>query len=150
MIRVTEDEHFQPLAVPLNSKGLGLTYSNVAQQLRYQESYNPPGRPSSWSSMKDALLAFLVSSDPKPVQVRIAEEKHQDGSYHYHVYIAWLGNHRVDHRHFDWRGVHPNIQFLRNPRAWNRYIEKDDTPLEWVLTILLDSDDEGYLTPPEE
>lgn len=141
------ENHFQPLAVPLNSKGLGLTYSNVAQQLQVRDA---DGIPTNWPSMKGHLLYFLRTLEPTPVRIRVAEEQHQDGAFHYHVFIQWLGNHRVDHRHFDWRGVHPNIQFLRNPRAWNRYIEKDDDPLEWVLTIALDSDDEGYLTPPQE
>lgn len=139
----------QPLAIPMNSKGLGLTYSNVAQQLAHREQ-GEDGPLVQYGSVKEGLQLFLINLEPKPVNVRIAEEKHQDGAYHYHVYISWLGNHRCDTHFFDWRGVHPNIQILRNPFAWNKYIEKDDDPLEWVMIINLDSDDEGYITPPEE
>lgn len=101
--------------------------------------------------MKDYFFDKLQALDPQPAKMRIAEEKHQDGAFHYHMYLQWVGRVvEVDHKFFDIDGLHPNIQQLRNPHAWNQYIQKDDDPLEWVVTIYLDSDDEGYLTPPNE
>lgn len=134
------ENHFHPLGVNCNSKGLGLTYSNPQQQ------------GASCESMKTDLFWFLKTVDPKPVQVWVAQEAHKDGSPHYHAYIRWLGEHHVDHRHFDWNGVHPNIQFINNVRAWQTYMKKEDKEVyEWVAILTLDSDDDdlGYLTPEE-
>lgn len=101
--------------------------------------------------MKDYFFEKLKATTPEPAKIRIAEEKHQDGSFHYHCYVQYVGLVvEVGPCHFDIDGIHPNIQQLRNPHAWNQYIQKDDDPLEWVVTIVLDTDDEGYDTPEEE
>lgn len=135
------DDYFTTRTFKLNGRGIGLTYSNVAQQgLNVDESSG------------EALLTHLRWLEPHPVKVMVSKETHQDGSIHFHAMCQWLGRQvEVDHRHFDWNGCHPNIQQLRNPHAWDRYLRKEDQePLEWVLTIALDDDDLGYITPPEE
>jgi len=131
----------------LNSKGIGLTYSNVAQQLERREE-GEDGPVSYYDSMKRFFLLKLRALDPEPIRVIVSEENHQDGSKHYHCFCQWLGESRVDHTFFDFCGMHPNIQQLTKHRqAWINYIKKEDfTPEEWVKVIDLDSDyDEGIL-----
>jgi len=144
IIQVSEPNHFVPLPFVLNHEGIGLTYSNVAQQLLTRSD---DGGTIAWSSMKDRFGYFLRTLDPPPIAVMVSEETHQDGSFHYHALVRWLGpEQRVDHRFFDYMGIHPNIQQLNDMFAWKTYIEKQDQdPYKWVLTINLDeSDDEGY------
>lgn len=142
------DDYFTTRTFKLNGRGIGLTYSNVAQQL-LRRTYHGE---LDVDSMRGALLNHLRYLEPHPVKVMVSMEHHRDGSVHFHAMCQWLGREvEVDHRHFDYEGCHPNIQQLRNPHAWDRYLRKEDQePLEWVLTIALDDDDLGYITPPEE
>lgn len=149
MAQITNEHHFSLTPFVCNGKGIGLTYSNVAQQLEREATTNGL---VTVNSTREALLFHLRMLEPHPVKVMVSQETHQDGSHHYHAMCQWLGAPvRVGPRHFDWNGIHPNIQQLNRPQAWDNYLRKEDEePLEWVLTIALDDDDLGYLTPPEE
>lgn len=65
------------------------------------------------------------------IQVAVAREQHQDGSFHLHCLAEWPGACRTRNvRHFDINGHHPNIQGCRDFRAVLAYITKaDSTPI---------------------
>jgi len=116
-------------------KCLFLTYANPMKQgLEYI------------ASMKEAIGFYLSRKDPQPVEVMVSEEHHQDGSLHYHALVQWaMQKKKVGPRYFDYQGVHPNIQVVRNYNAVRTYIQKEDkSAYHWVNFIDLDSDDEGF------
>lgn len=72
----------------------------------------------------------------------VAREAHEDGTPHLHAIIDWGAKRNVkDPRKFDYEGVHPNIQAVRNVKSTEKYIRKeDDEPYCWGSTF-----DEGAL-----
>lgn len=136
-----------PTGFPLS--GLLLTYANVNQQLRRTL---PDGAVEVIPSIKERIATFLIQHNPTPSEVMVAEEHHQDGSPHYHCWINYPpSDRRVDSRHWDFEGVHPNIQVVRKEFAVKNYITKEDKdPFRWVQFIDLTLNDEGYLSPEEE
>lgn len=136
-----------PNGFPLS--GLLLTYSNINQQLSRQV---PGGGTMHFESIKEHLGIFLKDSNPTPCEVMVAEEHHRDGSLHYHCWINYPpSDRRVDSRHWDFEGIHPNIQVVRKEYALKKYIQKEDRdPWRWVLFIDLTLNDEGYLSPESE
>lgn len=142
-----------------NTKGIGLTYSNIEQQFKNHlngELTCSRGEDctcgefvpdKAWLAQE---LLQLPGNDPH--HIIVAEEKHQDGARHFHVYIQWLApaaDVRADY--FDIRGMHPNIQQIKNQSDWVNYIQKEDVqPFVWVPILFLDdSDDEGYDSPSQ-
>jgi len=119
---------------------IGLTYSNVDQQAERLGI-----QPLDHGTFKDRLRTHLFNIQTRrPTHILVAQEHHQDGSFHYHCYVHWLsGGRRVNADFFDLDGLHPSIEQLRNPHAWRQYIAKDDDPLEWIEVIDLESD-HGY------
>lgn len=66
----------------------------------------------------------------RPAEYASAREAHADGSYHLHVYVAYVKRTDVQcARHFDVSidGIiyHPNIQRGKNRAAWLKYISKE-------------------------
>lgn len=124
-LTVDEDNFIRrPASFPL--KSLLLTYSNPAQQGL-----------GELASTKEALGDYLRDMEPGPIEVMVAEEHHQDGSLHYHAFVEWAPNQgTVGHNHFDFMGVHPNIQVVRRKFAVSNYIQKEDThPYHFVWII---------------
>lgn len=127
-----------------NIKGIGLTYSNIEQQIQRRTE---TGDQLTWVPTKSWLcqqILNLPGNDPH--HIIVAEEKHKDGSTHFHCYVQWLAPHsNVDHRYFDIEGMHPNIQQIQDQGLWVGYIQKQDVnPFIWVPIIFMDdSDDEG-------
>lgn len=104
-----------------NMRGIGLTYSNVAQQLGKEDwDEDCPTK----IDVGHALLELQGEID----YMQVAEELHKDGSVHYHVLIQWLTPHSpVAANFFDVLGLHPNIQQLKDINAWQKYINKEDS-----------------------
>jgi len=125
---------------------LGLTYSNVDQQATNLQlpplDHTDSGDTLGGNSFRAEIFDLLHNINPRlPSKIHIARERHADGGIHYHVYVEWFGVHTtVDSRAFDIRGIHPSIEQLRNPYAWQQYISKEEHPFEWVQVIDLDDD----------
>lgn len=133
-------------------KGVGLTYSNLEQQLKDNPIFqrrvlaNDPRTTFVLPTREQLCLELLRLHGNDPHHIVVAQEHHQDGTLHFHVYIQWLTPHsNVDTSYFDVWGMHPNIQQIRHQDDWVKYIQKEDaSPFIWVPIIFItDSDDEG-------
>lgn len=99
-------------------------------------------------SIKDFFLIQLLQTDPQPVQVVVAMEDHKDGQPHIHCFVQYLKKSSYRSDYFDFGGVHPNILKCNKPLAALRYcLKEDNAPLRWVMTLTIDSDDEGFFPP---
>lgn len=97
-------------------------------------------------STKANVGLFLYQREPTPTEVMVSEELHENGERHYHCLVQWaMTKKKVNHDFFNFWGVHPNIQVVRNYWAVKEYITKEDKdPYHRVMYIDLDSEDEGY------
>lgn len=66
--------------------------------------------------------------------LRIAREKHEDGTDHFHVAVEFAGTIRAGLRAFDYGGRHPNVQGTRNWNAVKQYLAKDGDFYDWPAT----------------
>jgi len=74
---------------------------------------------------KEELRDFLVGDKGAQFFV-IGKETHEDGGYHIHAYVVYEKQKRVrDARYFDYNGLHPNIQTVRDPKKCQEYCIKD-------------------------
>lgn len=135
-----------------NIKGLGLTYSNVNQQLKNHPAFtrrvviSEEDEASVLPTREQICQALLNLPGNNPQHVVVAQELHQDGNIHFHCYLQWLEPHsNVDANYFNLWGMHPNVQQIKQQEDWLNYIQKEDvTPFVWVPITYLTSDDEGY------
>lgn len=68
----------------------------------------------------------LFDKSFNPEELIVAEEKHEDGNKHLHVYVKFEKKLNIkDPRHFDIDGYHPNIQSVHNKNAVTKYVKKD-------------------------
>jgi hypothetical protein len=140
------------LPIKRNIKGVGLTYSNLEQQLKDNPLFqrrvtaNDERLAFVLPTKEQLCLELLRLPENDPHHIIVSCEAHQDGARHFHVYIQWLAPHsNVDTRYFDVWGMHPNIVQVINQDNWVKYIQKEDaSPFIWVPIIFItDSDDEG-------
>lgn len=76
----------------------------------------------------DRRIVFDKLKQLGAIQVAVARELHQDGSFHLHCLAEWPGAVRTSNvRYFDIDGHHPNIQGCRDVRAVYAYITKADS-----------------------
>lgn len=145
-----------PMIFKRNIRGIGLTYSNVNQQLKDHPRFTNinvvNGRVTETPRLPDheeILRAIQDLPDNNPQFILVAQEYHLTGELHYHCYIQWLEPHDdVTQEYFDLWGMHPNIQQIRDQQDWINYCKKDDmAPLEWVKHLFDSTDDEGYSSP---
>lgn len=141
-----------------NIKGVGLTYSNVEQQLKNHPLFNRQ------VTRDDGNLAFVLPTKQQicgallqlegndPHHIVVAQETHKEGAAHFHVYIQWLAPHsNVEPTYFDLWGMHPRVDQIINQDNWIKYIQKEDpVPFIWVPIYFLADDDEGYTTESTE
>lgn len=82
---------------------------------------------------KAQLLEFLKSKGQLEEYV-VAKERHEDGNYHLHAYVAYKQKLCTrDQRYFDFGGYHCNIVAIRNRMKTIEYCCKEDpTPLSLV------------------
>ncbi|ABP58640.1 replication initiator protein [Clerodendron yellow mosaic virus] len=89
---------------------------------------------------KEQMLELIknISCPSEKLFIRVAQEKHRDGSLHLHALIQFKGKAKFrNERHFD--VTHPNtssqfhahIQGARSSSDVKRYIEKDGDYVEW-------------------
>ncbi|AVK87313.2 replication associated protein [Termite associated circular virus 3] len=75
----------------------------------------------------DESLHFFRSQAKQATFIRVSSERHEDGSPHRHVFIAFDKRFSfTNERRFDFRERHPNIQSrVDNPAACLDYVSKD-------------------------
>jgi len=100
----------------MQGKHFALTYSNIEQQ--------------QTMVTKESLWTHLWKL-PGVSDLIVAEEKHQDGSTHYHAYVGYAKKTDIKNsRYFDFNGCHPNVQLCKKVQAWKTYVRKDGNFLE--------------------
>ena len=81
---------------------------------------------------KQSLANFLVYNNVfdrkvKPVKYLICQQMYDDGTPHFHVILVYDRRKRVERPdYYDFRGIHPNIQTMRNMKAAIDYVHKQD------------------------
>lgn len=163
LTNLQEGEEEEVIVVSDRVTSILLTYPRIQDQLaRSGIETNPDGSLSYWEheqlcqsdSIKAFFLNHLLQLDPQPVHIVVAQELHQDGTPHIHCFVQWLQIRTFPNTYFDFHGMHPNILFCHKPAEAKAYVMKDDTdPLQWVITIQLDDEDEGFFSevpPPYE
>ncbi|ACG69444.1 AC1 [Jatropha leaf curl virus] len=95
-----------------------------------------PKCPLSKETVLDLLRNISCPSDK--LFIRVAQEKHEDGSLHIHALIQFKGKARFRNaRHFDLihphssSQFHPNIQGAKSSSDVKSYIEKDGDFIDW-------------------
>nr|AHB82047.1 replication-associated protein [Jatropha mosaic Lucknow virus]AIR77182.1 replicase protein [Jatropha leaf curl virus] len=95
-----------------------------------------PKCPLSKETVLDLLRNISCPSDK--LFIRVAQEKHEDGSLHIHALIQFKGKARFRNaRHFDLTHphsssqFHPNIQGAKSSSDVKSYIEKDGDYIDW-------------------
>ena len=82
---------------------------------------------------KESLAIYLLKQNPHDIKVRpvkylICEQTYHSGESHFHVILAYEKRKQITTPHFyDYLGVHPNIQTMRNMKAALQYVHKEDT-----------------------
>lgn len=82
---------------------------------------------------KDFLYTYLsdlpVGGD-KPEKICVAQELHQDGNIHYHVFLSYAKRRDItNEKIYDVLNFHPNIQKVRSVKYVLEYIVKDNNYL---------------------
>ena len=81
---------------------------------------------------KFSLAEFLLKQNPndrsvKPEKYLVCQEKYDTGQPHYHVILVYQKRKHIERPdYYDYLGVHPNIQTMRNMRAAIDYVHKED------------------------
>ena len=81
---------------------------------------------------KNQLLNFLLnqcSTNKRlpPQRYLLCQQTYQSGQPHYHVILVYPKRKKIlESTAFDYRGIHPNIQPMRNMKAALQYVYKED------------------------
>lgn len=81
---------------------------------------------------KEALANYLLKQNPRDRSVRpenylICQQTYETGEPHFHVILVFAKRKEITAQdHFDYLGVHPNIQIMRNMKAALDYVYKED------------------------
>ena len=81
---------------------------------------------------KQSLKNFLVYNNVfdrkvKPVKYHICQQMYDDGTPHFHAILVYDRRKRVERPdYYDYLGIHPNIQTMRNMKAALEYVRKQD------------------------
>lgn len=125
------------------TKHIGLTYSNVDQQVKnltptqhaeYMEWKNDNERPLELMILNKLVAKFM----DKGVRLNhgiVAREEHKDGNVHFHAYFSCVEDQLVHVRDFDICGIHPSVENVRNPFAWKSYIKKCGKFVEYEVIL---------------
>nr|QBO66564.1 replication associated protein [Duranta leaf curl virus] len=93
-----------------------------------------------WPIPKEQMLELLkyISCSSNKLFIRVSQEKHEDGSLHFHALIQFKGKFQFrNNRHFDLTHpntstqFHPNIQGAKSSSDVKSYIEKDGDYIDW-------------------
>lgn len=81
---------------------------------------------------KNDLACYLLDHNPfdrkiKPYKYLVCEQMYDSGQPHFHVILVYEKRRQVlKPQHYDFLGVHPNIQIMRNMKAALQYVYKED------------------------
>lgn len=82
---------------------------------------------------REELVQFLMYDNPldrtnKPQKYYVSRQTYETGEPHYHVILVYPKRKQIVRQDFyDYCGIHPNIQAMRNMKAALNYMEKQDT-----------------------
>ena len=81
---------------------------------------------------KENLLKFLLKTNSKDRSVRpekylISQQTYESGEPHFHVILVYSKRKQISSPdYYDYLGIHPNIQTMRNMKAALQYMYKED------------------------
>lgn len=116
--RVSQGEKPLPTAFRLQSKTFFLTYKGTSD--------------SGQKITKESLANFLLKQNPNdrkisPEKYLICEQMYDSGEPHFHAIIIYPSRKHIQSPdYYDYLGIHPNIQTMRNMKAALEYIRKED------------------------
>ena len=92
-----------------------------------------PGTFEGREITRQELVKFLITENPndrtvRPQKYMVSRQTYESGQPHLHVILVYphrKGVGRPDY--FDYLGLHPNVQLMRNMRAALQYMHKQDT-----------------------
>lgn len=115
---VPKGEKPLPTAFRLSTKTYFLTYKGISD--------------NSQKITKQSLASFLISDNPNdrklyPEKYLICQQMYDSGEPHLHAILIYSKRKQITHpNHYDYLGIHPNIQAMRNMKAALQYIYKQD------------------------
>ena len=115
---VPKGEKPLPTAFRLQSKTYFLTYKGT----------NASGQKIT----KQLLANYLLKDNPsdiklKPIKYLICEQMYDDGTPHFHAILVYSKRKQITNQYaYDYLGIHPNIQTMRNMKAALQYVYKED------------------------
>lgn len=81
---------------------------------------------------KQTLAKYLVNDNPndlklRPLKYLVCEQNYDDGTPHFHVILIYAKRKQIlVQDYYDYLGIHPNIQTMRNMKAALDYMYKQD------------------------
>ena len=102
----------------LSSKTYFLTYKGISD--------------SGQKLTKENLANFLLNQNlndrsNKPEKYLICQQMYDSGQPHFHAILVYQKRKNIKHQdHYDYLGIHPNIQTMRNMKAALQYVYKED------------------------
>ena len=102
----------------LKSKCFFLTYKGISD--------------SGQKITKETLANYLLEMNPrdykiKPEKYLICQQMYDSGEPHFHVILVYSKRKQIASQNFyDYLGIHPNIQTMRNMKAALEYVYKED------------------------
>lgn len=115
---VSEGEKPPSKAFLLQSKVYFLTYKGISD--------------SGQKITKNQLANYLLKQNPNDLKLRpekylVCEQTYQNGEPHFHVILVYEKRKQIGNSaFFDYLGIHPNIQTMRNMKAALEYVYKED------------------------
>lgn len=116
--RGSKGEKPLPTGLSLQSKVYFLTFSGFSKVL---------DRSVTKEQIRDHLLAVPSDIKVKPTKYLVCQQMYDSGQPHFHAVLVYQKRKRVeDPRHYDYQGIHPNVQTMRNMKAALEYVYKED------------------------
>ena len=116
--RVSKGDNTLPTSFRLSSKTYFLTYKGISD--------------SGQKLSKQGLANYLLHQNPnneklRPVKYLVCEQMYDSGQPHFHCILIYDKRKEIRNQGFyDYLGIHPNIQTMRNMRAALDYVYKQD------------------------
>lgn len=82
---------------------------------------------------KNGLANYLLNQNPNDLKLRpfkylVCMQTYDDGTPHYHAILIYEKRKQITRQsYYDYLGIHPNIQTMRNMKAALDYVYKEDT-----------------------
>ena len=126
--RVSKGKKPSQNAFLLKSKTIFLTYKGISEV--------------GEKITKKALSNYLLNQNPndrtkKPEKYLICQQKYDSGQPHFHAILVYPTRKEiVAQDYFDYLGIHPNIQTMRNMKAALQYVYKEDPQPQTNMDIV--------------